>query len=214
MIRYFLTAVVGFFYLLCHGQDVAVPPGYKVLDEKVGDLNKDSVAEKVIVFDTNDSTETGTVREIYIYKKDGAKWKVLASSRNAIGKSEEGGMMGEPFEGIEIANGILLIYHSGGSSWKWSITDKYRFQNGKFELIGYKNFYGKPCEYFLSLDFNVQTGKIIYKKEYEDCEKGDPIINKKETETFYKKGLKIDLTNRKLIEVEIITPKYKEKIYL
>ena len=40
------------------------------------------------------------------------------------------------------------------------------------------------------------TGKIIYEKEYEDCDQGEQKINKKEIETFYKKGIKIDLTNR------------------
>lgn len=214
MIKYSFTAILMFICLLSNGQDISVPSGYTLLDEKLGDLDKDSIPEKVIVFNTSDSTEDGTVREIRIYKKVGDKWVVFASSRNAISKSEEGGMMGDPFEGIEIAKGILITYHSGGSSWKWSNTDKYRFQNGKFQLIGYENHYGKPCEYFQSIDFNLQTGKIIYKKEYDHCEDEEEENNKNETETFYKKGIKIDLNNRKLNEIKFITPKYKEEIYL
>jgi len=122
--------------------------------------------------------------------------------------------MGDPFESIEIIKGLLIVHQSGGSSWKWSDTDKYRFQNGIFQLIGYENHYGKPCEYFQSIDFNIQTGKIIYKKEFDHCEDEEQENNRNEAETFYKKGIKIDLSNRKLNQIKIITPKYKAEIYL
>ena len=73
--------------------------------------------------------------------------------------------MGDPFEGIEIKNGILIINHWGGSSWKWSLSDKYRFQNNQFQLIGHTSNCGKPCEYWMNCDFNISTGKVIIKKE-------------------------------------------------
>jgi len=211
MIKNFLIIALIFFSLSGAGQDIAIPNGYKILDQKEGDLNNDGIAEKAIVFNTNDSTEFGTAREINIYKKSNSKWTLIANSKNAIGKSEDGGMMGDPFENIEIKNGVLLINQSGGSSWKWFKTDKYRFQNGRFQLIGFINNYGKPSEYFENIDFNLLTGKIVYKKEYED-EKQD--VYKKENETFYKKGLKIYLTNRTSDEIKILTPKYKNEIYL
>jgi len=213
MVKYSLTAVLLLIYLLNYGQDIPVPVGYNILDQKEGDLNKDGVAEKVIVLNTNDSTDFGTIREIQIYKKSGNRWEILASSKNAIGKSQDGGMMGDPFEDIEIKDGVLIINQSGGSSWKWSKTDKYRFQNGIFKLIGYTNIYGKPCEYFENIDFNLLTGMLIYKKEYEDCDQGQQ-INKKENETFYKKGIKINLANRTSNEIKIVTPKYNNEIYL
>ncbi len=62
MIIYPFTAIVLFICFLSNGQDIPVPAGYKILDEKVGDLDKDSIPEKVIVFDTNDSTDDGTIR--------------------------------------------------------------------------------------------------------------------------------------------------------
>jgi len=145
----------------------------------------------VIVFDTNDSTEVGTVREIQIFKKSGSDWILWISSKNAVGKSQDGGMMGDPFRDIEIKDGVLLINQDGGSSWKWSHTDKYRFQNGKFQLIGYSSLFGRPCDYWESYDFNILTGKIQYSKEYESCEDKVQKIAKVEKETFYKKGNKV-----------------------
>ena len=206
-----LTILFQLTLLLIYGQDIPTPEGYQIVDEKEGDLTMDGIPEKVIVFNTNDSTDVGTIREIQVYKKTGNKWELLASSKNAIGKSKDGGMDGDPFESIEITGGILIINQSGGSSWKWFKTDKYKFQDGKLLLIGFTNNYGKPGEYFENIDFNLVTGKIIYAKEYEDEAQ---TIYKKENETFYKKGLKIDLTNRTSKEIKIVTPKYKNEIYL
>ena len=112
---------------------------------------------------------------------------------------------------------MLLISESGGSSWKWGHTDKYRFQNNSFELIGYTSHYGKLCEYWVTLDYNIVTGKINVQKEYEKCENddGDQVVYKKENEDFqYKLKKKILLENRKQAEVKIISPKYKHELYL
>ncbi len=95
-------------------------------------------------------------------------------------------MMGDPFEGIEIKNNVLLISHFGGSSWKWTNVDKYRFQNNQFELIGYTSNFGKLCEYWANFDFNISTGKIACKKEFEDYDNNQAIY-KTETEVFFKK---------------------------
>lgn len=206
-----LTILFQLTFLLIYGQDIPAPEGYVILEEKEGDLDKDGIPEKVVVFNTNDSTDVGTIREIQVYKKSGNKWELLTSSKNAIGKSEDGGMGGDPFESIEIKGGVLIINQSGGSSWKWFKTDKYRFQNGRFQLIGVINNYGRPGEYFENIDFNLLTGKLVFKKEYENDEQK---IYKKQNETFYKKGMKIFLTDRTLNEIKILTPKYKNEIYL
>jgi len=184
-----------------------------MIEEKMGDLDGDGISERVIVYDTNDTTEDGIVRELQVLKKSNETWTIWKKSRNAVLKSQEGGMMGDPFEGIEIEKGILIVSLSGGSSWKWSYKDKYRFQNGNLELIGYSNFFGKACEYWEDIDFNLSTGKIIYKKEFEDCDKGQEIY-KTEKEIFYKKGISIDLSNRNSKKLKIISPKYKHELYL
>ena len=207
--------IVVFFFtcLKVSSQQPPVPTGYQLLEEKTGDLDKDGIPEKAIVYNTTDSTEDGFTREIFILKKKGDQWITWKRSLNAVLKSQEGGMMGDPFQGIEIRNGLLIISLSGGSSWKWSHEDKYRFQNNEFELIGYSSLAGKPCEYWTTIDFNLSTGKMIYKKEYEDCDKGQEIY-KKEEEIFYKKGIKLNLMNRNLQDIKIKLPKYKHELYL
>ena len=194
-------------------QSYTLTEDYEIITEKLGDLDNDGIDEKVIVINTKDSTENGFIREIQILKLSKNTWVEWKKSRNAILKSDEGGMMGDPFEGIEIKNNVLLISHFGGSSWKWGNVDKYRFQNNQFELIGHTSNYGKLCEYWANFDFNISTGKIAYKKEFEDCDNNQTIY-KTEKEVFLKKGLKINLNNRFLNEIKIISPNLKVALYL
>jgi len=187
---------------------------YVKITETEGDLTNDGTNEKVIVYNTNDSTEFGFIREIQIFKFEANNWVLWTKSRNAILKSQEGGMMGDPFESISIKKGILMIQHFGGSSWKWSITDKYRYENNEFKLIGYSSTYGKLCEYWEEVDFNLVTDKIVYVKTTETCINDQQTSESKNQEKFSYKNVKLTLQNRTIEDIKIVTPKYKAEIYL
>ncbi len=200
------------------GQDLPIPKNYAIVDSVKGDLDKDNIEELVIVYNTEKEKEEAfesVPRELIIYKRIKDNWMVWKKSKSAVYGSRDGGMMGDPFGEIEIKNGILLVSQNGGSSWKWGHTDKYRYQNGGFYLIGYSSTYGKPCEYWTEIDFNLMTGKMLIKKEYENCEnEEEQNIYKSENETVYKKGLKISIEKRNKKEIKIVSPKYKHEIYI
>lgn len=194
-----------------------IPTNYVLIKEVSGDLDKDGIKEKVAAFNVSSNIDdvNGVDRELIIFKIKNKKWIIWKRSKEAIGNSKDGGMMGDPFEDIEIKSGVLLISQSGGSSWKSRQIDKYRFQSGEFELIGHTSIYGKPCEYWTDIDYNLSTGNIILKKEYENCESKEQEIYKKENETFnHKLTNKITIQNRKSTEIKIISPKYRHEIYL
>ena len=196
-----------------------IPKQYRPIREISGDLNKDGVDERIVVYNMKETEDdvNGINREIIIFRNENEKWISWHRSTKAIGNSKDGGMMGDPFEDIEIKNGVLIISHSGGSSWKWSHQDKYRFQNGRFELIGYSSNSGKLCEYWQDFDFNIVIGKIIVTKEYERCDddEGPQVVYKKENETFsHKLKKQVFLENRKDVEIKIISPRYKHELYL
>ena len=197
------------------GQDLAIPANFSVVDSVAGDLDKDSIAELVVVYNMGPENEIdGVPRELIIYKICNGKWTEWKKSDQALYGSKDGGMMGDPFGKIEIKNGILLISQDGGSSWKWGFTDKYRFKDGEFYLIGYSSYAGKICEYWEYVDFNLSTGKMIVKKEFEECETKEQKIYKRENETLYEKGLIITIQKRLEREIKISTPKYKHEIYI
>ncbi len=199
------------FNTYCFAQKEFQPAGSEVIETVDGDLDGDNIPEKVIVYNTKDTTDFGSIREIQILKNFNGKWKILEKSRNAVLESNSGGMMGDPYGDTKIEKGILMISQYGGSSWKWGYTDKYRFQNGHFELIGYSSSYGKPEEYWTEVDFNLSTGQLNFEKEVENTDE----YGKSQKETFIKKGVKINLQNRNQKErIEIVLPKTKETVYL
>jgi len=195
---------------LCFGQKEFQPKNSTVLETVEGDLDGDKIPEKVIVYDITSEN----LRELQILKKINNKWKILEKSSTAILGSEDGGVMGDPFVSCKIEKGILITSHFGGSSWKWGFVDKYRFQNGHFELIGHYSEGGRPGDYWTTTDFNLSTGKIVYKKEVENT--SIPENGKSESEIFVKKGIKINLQNRNAVDSKLrfALPKTKEKIYL
>lgn len=201
---------------IASAQSIPVPAGYTVFDTVTGDLDKDLVPELVVAYNTGPEIDYESVpRELIIYKRSGKAWKEWKRSSQALYGSQDGGMMGDPYGGMEITNGVLHISQNGGSSWKWGFTDKYRYQNGDFYLIGYTSVDGKPCEYWMDVDFNISTGKMLVTKEYEECESdNDAVITKSENETISHKGLKITLQNRHSREIKITTPQYKHEIFI
>ena len=220
MHRMILLATMISVAIAASAQHQLVPAAYKSIKEVEGDLDKDGIAEKVVVYDvTRDDPADGVERDVVIFKKQGNNWAIWYRSKTAIGDSKSGGMMGDPFGDIEIKNGVLVISQEGGSSWKWSMHDKYRFQNGQMVLIGYTSYGGKPCEYWESIDYNLATGKLVYSKEYERCKDGEgaQFVYKKENETFMHK-LKAPILFEKRESVKekpsFITPRYRRAIYI
>lgn len=184
--------------------------GYKVEKSVDGDLDKDGTSEKAVVYIQKNGDPLDLQRQLVIYKKSGGTWKKWYESRTAIFGTGEGGAQGDPFQDIEIKNGILIIEQAGGSNWYWTKIDKYRFQNNDFYLIGYTTSYGHMDQETVDVDFNLSTGDIIYKK-YVANRNGE--LKLSETEKFNKKGIKVTLSNRDK-EVSFTSPKYKADIFL
>lgn len=197
-------------------KEIPIPEGYTIIERIDGDLDNDGNLEAVVAFNTeevNENSYKNVTRELVVYKETEGKWVKWKSSLQALYGSRDGGMMGDPYDTMYIEKGVLEVVHFGGSSWKWSITDKYRYQDNEFYLIGYTSTSGAPCEYFEIADFNVSTGKIIVEKEWEDCESEEP-EDHKVSETSLVKGLKITLQNRHEKRIHIVTPKEGLEVFV
>lgn len=214
----FLTPLYLFISLSIFGQEIPIPKYYSIVQSVKGDLDNDTIEELAVAYNTLKQLEEdggNSPRELILYKKKNNIWIPWKKSTQALFGSDEGGIMGDPFEEMSIEKNVLFIRQSGGSSWKWGHTDKYRFQNNDFYLIGYESFFGKYCNYWKKIDFNISTGKIIFKSISETCNNNyEEITSKTESETFYTEKLKITLANRREKSIMITSPKYKEKIYI
>lgn len=167
---------------------VAVPAGMKKLGEATGDLDKDGKPEAVAVFDTgkeNDEHGIGTSRELHIFQLKDGKWALWDKYIGAVMSSETGGVMGDPFQSVEIQNGTIVLKHMGGSRFKWDYTHRFRRQDEDWKLIGTTYVTGTDCEYWETFDYNLSTGSIHYELETEDCSKStdNPVVAKT-TKTF------------------------------
>lgn len=207
--------LLGFSFEYMNGQEIPVPTNYYMIQNAQGDLDNDNIDELAVSYNIGIENEFDAVdRILIIYKLIDHKWKLWIKSEHALLNSKGGGMMGNPLGELSIENGKLSIYHEGGSSWKWSYTDTYQWINNEFYLVEYQSFYGKLCEYFENVEFNLLTGEIIFKKEFETCESEEQIIIKNENETFFEKVLKITLEHRNEKEILIVTPLFRNEIYI
>lgn len=181
------------------------------ISEVFGDLDGDSVDERVVVWQDSDLH-----RVLQIFKKDNkSKWIKWQEFSNVIMNSNDGGAMGDPFEGLEIKNRVITInYSGGGGRFEWGYTYKYRLdlKDKIWKLIGVTvNMLDKNVK-DQNLDYNLLTKKAIYKvecltKEANKCK------NIKNFMFDAKNNNQIDMNKIKLGENQLIVPKYNEKIY-
>lgn len=106
-----------------------ISAGFEVLDFAKGDINNDKLADYVLVCKSKKEGEDGGLPRpmLLILQDANKKYKVAKRSDQSIMCAGCGGVMGDPFSGIEIKDGNFSIQHYGGSSWRWSKDATFRF---------------------------------------------------------------------------------------
>ncbi len=125
-----------------------IPTGYYQLPEgrATGDLNADGRPDVALALAPTAKTEAGPApatndnipfpRLLVVLWRTATGYRLATAARKAILCQECGGAFGDPFAGLDIGKGVLTIYHYGGSSWRWTVTAKFRYQQGDFYQIG------------------------------------------------------------------------------
>lgn len=145
-----------------------VPKGWNIVEKVEGDLNKDNIDDIAVVIEgTSEVEDEASNRELLIVfgNKDGT-YTLSTKAEKTILKADEGGVWGDPFEGISIDNGSLLISFYGGSNWRWYGNYRFRYQDNDWYLIGATigSFHTSTNEYTQEMDYNLLTGEYIEKK--------------------------------------------------
>jgi hypothetical protein len=169
-----------------------IPAHYDTLDagRTDGDLNHDGRPDVALALRsdeeaTAESEENLPARLLLVLFGTPTGYTLAAQSGKVLLCKECGGMYGDPFAGLTIYKGILSIDHYGGSSWRWSITSKFRYQQGAFFLIGETSSSGHNIGECPGLDgppgweyhdTNLVTGDYETKKISDECKL---LINKR-----------------------------------
>jgi len=144
------------------------PKGWEIDAVEKGDLNGDKIDDAAIVMTKPEVMENDTLKEsskrfLVLAVGDGSQFKRTAFSDEAALDKDEGGAMGDPFQELKIEKGIVIINYYGGSAWRWGITQRYRWQQNRWILIGntYEGFHAtEPDDTGSVTDTNLSTGFV------------------------------------------------------
>jgi hypothetical protein len=150
---------------------LSVPEGWNLLEngEAKGDLNQDGRDDWALVVEEvhpKMDPQSPSIIEvhprallIYLAKKDGS-YDLHTVAKKAIFLADQGGELGDPFQGISIKKQILIVDYYGGSGWRWTLTHKFRYQKNEFYLTGsrYTSFSATEPNDEKVIDTNYSTG--------------------------------------------------------
>ncbi|WP_026977765.1 hypothetical protein [Flavobacterium tegetincola] len=136
-----------------------IPNGWKMILETTGDLNKDGLADQVMVIENTNpknvianeglgmnKLNTNPRILLVLFKTTANSYQLVVKNSGFIPSENdaESTCLADPLMqegGITIEKGLLKIYYQYWlSCGSWYVTNKeytFRFQNQKFELIGY-----------------------------------------------------------------------------
>lgn len=111
-----------------------------------------NTAEDSLMFASN----TTVVRPLLILEKQPSEiFDIAFRNDNVIFCASCGGMMGDPFEDIEVRDQMIIVNHSGGSRYRWTRN------------VGF-SYSPKEGAWFLSSDQGVSFDSLNPEEEFEE----------------------------------------------
>lgn len=211
-----LSATTTLFAQTKPGKELAafIPKGYVLFEQVSGDLNKDGLADKVLVIKGTDKSKViqdeyrGTLDRnrrgiiVLLNKKD--HYELAVKNYDCFSsENEDGGVYFAPELSVEIKKGNLYIKYGHGRYGYWFYT--FRLKDADFELIGYDESNGGPV-------INSETSiNFLTKKKLKrvntnpDAEGGDEVFK----ETWSDVPLKYRLRLSAIKDFDTLSISYK-----
>lgn len=180
--------------------NVFIPSGYVLVSSVEGDLNKDGVADKVLLIKATDKSrfelnEFGervdrNRRGLVILFKKGEQYELVLKNATCFSsENEDGGVYYAPELSLEINKGNLYIHYAHGRYGYWKYT--FRYRNSDFYLIGYDSSEGGAVvEKETSINF-LSKKKQEKVNTNENAEGGDEVFTETWTNITVNKLLKL-----------------------
>ena len=125
-----------------------IPEGYAALNATKGYLDLDSIKDVILVIkkkgeeNSSDVDTNPELRPLFILiGQPDTSYKLAAKNNKTVMCVNCGGVMGDPFMGIEIKKCFFSVEHYGGSAWRWITipTFKYSKTKKKWFLYAFRN---------------------------------------------------------------------------
>lgn len=105
-----------------------VEKGTKLLDFASADLNGDNLPDYVFILEKQNVPSDVGQRPLKIAVRDAAgKLNIVKANDKMVLCSECGGMMGDPFEGIEAKRNTFSVSFYGGGGERWSLIYEFKY---------------------------------------------------------------------------------------
>lgn len=187
-----------------------LPEEWILFDSVSGYLNNDALIDYAVVFETKkmvsynnrDGYEQLDKPRIFaiLFSDDRDSLLLSVQSNTLILTSTEGGMMGDPYQGIEIQNGRVYTGFWGGNRVKWHLSHCFKLDANIWQLVSVSGG-GGNSELSESCDYNLETGNFNYEyleEKYFEVNDSTALIKKEK----YSKNIKLDT----LIRLETFKP--------
>ncbi|TMV43068.1 hypothetical protein FE783_36380 [Paenibacillus mesophilus] len=159
-----------------------LPEGWHVMKDShdtipavaTGDLNKDGIPDVAAVVEGLSDTFSGPgPRSLLLaFGRQDNTLELSLISDKVVLSADSGGVYGDPFDGIMIERGTVLIRDYGGSNWRWYNRYRFRYQDMDWYLIGFTtgNYYTgtSTLEEADEDDYNLLTGDYILRRTSEE----------------------------------------------
>lgn len=126
-----------------------VAEGWEIRDSVELDFNEDGIVDYVGVQEVPLDKERDewwnelSLRVLFAIASDGeGQYRLDFQDANLIRARTEGGMMGDPYDGLEGSGTSFTTYAEGGSSDKWTESRTYTYRDGTWYLTASEDAYG------------------------------------------------------------------------
>jgi hypothetical protein len=142
-----------------------VPAHYRVADVAFGNLDLDAFTDAVVML-RHDADDVGMFSEMprWIYILTGTpdgNFEVKSKNLHVTFPQSDGGMFGDPYDGIGTEAGAFTVNHYGGSRYRWTSSYVFEYDTAKTEWY-YARHYSSWMDMLME-DTTVYRDSLIVK---------------------------------------------------